>query len=40
MKLNGKSFGVLGQGNPLRDSTGNVITNGDAMNGFTFSSEN
>lgn len=40
VKLNGKSFGVLGQGNSLRDSNGNIIAIGDAMNGFTISYEN
>lgn len=40
VKLNGKSFGVLGQGSSLRDSNGNIIANGDAMNGFTISYEN
>ena len=40
VSLNGKSFGVLGQGNPIRDSNGNAISNGDVMNGFTLSTEN
>lgn len=35
----GKSFGVLGQGNPKRDSSNVNITDGDAMNGFTLTQQ-
>jgi len=33
--LKGKSFGVLGQGNPLNYTNGTSYTYGSAMHGFT-----